>query len=312
MASNPDFFRRWLHSEEAQQGWEEIYGYTNGYVQREQGGFVSDPQNGKDEPDVCQSTDESSDESSDQTDTAALAAAIRPVKLIPTELPAAIVNSSVTWSVGVPCKCYGPCKCEDSYTIIQYRNLTIRIYGGIPVGTNLISLCIYECLCLPDNDDYFIIRPYVMMKKLSNKENVQFALRRTKKPIHFKPMKKKSEKKKILFETVGKGKQKNFYLYNSSTNSYLKIEENDGSYTVWVAPAGKDKKKMFNDKLSTFIKSGSTVFHLSEDIEYALKYGTTDEFVIVEKHVKGDQDFQFIFHHPPGYGLELCTDPADM
>ena len=68
----------------------------------------------------------------------------------------------------------------------------------------------------------------------------------------------------------------------------------------------------FNDKLSTFIKSGSTVFHLSEDIEYALKYGTTDEFVIVEKHVKGDQDFQFIFHHPPGYGLELCTDPADM
>ena len=48
----------------------------------------------------------------------------------------------------------------------------------------------------------------------------------------------------VLFETVGKGKQKNFYLYNSSTNSYLKIEENDGSYTVWVAPAGKDKKKM--------------------------------------------------------------------
>ena len=86
MASNPDFFRRWLHSEEAREGLEEIYSYMNGYVQREQGGFVSDPQNGTDESDVCQSTDESSDESSDQTDTAALAAAIRPVKLIPTEL----------------------------------------------------------------------------------------------------------------------------------------------------------------------------------------------------------------------------------
>ena len=48
----------------------------------------------------------------------------------------------------------------------------------------------------------------------------------------------------VLFETVGKRKNNKVYLYNSYTNSYLKIEENDGSYTVWIAPAGKDKKKM--------------------------------------------------------------------
>ena len=68
----------------------------------------------------------------------------------------------------------------------------------------------------------------------------------------------------------------------------------------------------FDDKLSTFITKNSTVFHLSECIEYALKYGKTDKFVIVEKYSKEDpEDFHFIFRHP-GYGLELCTDPADI
>jgi len=48
----------------------------------------------------------------------------------------------------------------------------------------------------------------------------------------------------VLFETVAKRGREKFYLYNSHTNSYLKIEGSDDSYSVWVAPAGKDRKKM--------------------------------------------------------------------
>jgi len=143
MASNPDFFRRWLHSEEAKQGCEEIYRHTHSYIQRE-GGLVANEvaslQSGVDESDFGQNTDDG--ESSDQPDTAMHSAI--PAKFIPAKVPANIVNSSVTWSVGAPCKCHGPCKCESCYTTIQYKNLTIMIYGEIPVGINLISLCIYE------------------------------------------------------------------------------------------------------------------------------------------------------------------------
>ena len=65
---------------------------------------------------------------------------------------------------------------------------------------------------------------------------------------------------------------------------------------------------MIRCHLSTFIKSGSTVFHLGINTVYTLKYGTTEKFVTVVKHVRGDEDFQFIFQHPPGYRME-CTDP---
>jgi len=73
------------------------------------------------------STEEIADARADETDTAGAVAAT---------------------SGSIHCKCKCRCECdeedEESHTIINYKDLTISIYGKIPIGSDLVSLSIYE------------------------------------------------------------------------------------------------------------------------------------------------------------------------
>ena len=119
MASCPNFFQKWLYSEEAKEGWEDIYRHLCGFQAKQANGNPED------------------DESFDETDTAVLAKAPS----------AAMVNSSVSWTEGVPCKHLPVATSHENdkyYTTLQYKRLTIKIFGKIPVGKSLIALTIYE------------------------------------------------------------------------------------------------------------------------------------------------------------------------
>ena len=143
MASRPNYFQKWLYSEEAKKGWEDIYRHLCGFWrQTEQEDGIIDHENesaATPEPKkrrLRAPRDYENDEPSDQTDSAVAAKA----------LSAAIVNSSVSWSVHcMPCKFKRPSKDADNcFTIIRYKNLTIKIFGKITLGNNLAALVIHE------------------------------------------------------------------------------------------------------------------------------------------------------------------------
>ena len=107
--------RRWMHHGAANRGWNEIYEHMEKQIDSE---ILTQPDpDDPDNPDVT-----------DSRDTADSACAISPV-------------SQGDCSVSPE-----TCSEDDdsNYTIISYRNLTIKIQGKITIGKNLISLSIYE------------------------------------------------------------------------------------------------------------------------------------------------------------------------
>jgi len=86
------------------------------------------------------------DYSNDQTDTA-IPAIVGPI--VPS-YSAAVLKSTVSWQVGVPCKCKGSCDGEDDncYTKLcctsPRKTLIMKIFGKLNIGSNLIALINHE------------------------------------------------------------------------------------------------------------------------------------------------------------------------